>query len=53
MSAGEQLGLKQDAATTQGPVVEQHHVEVIPENERHGRPRDQFTLWPCSATRAS
>ena len=36
MSAGEQLGLKQDAAATQGPVVEQHHVEVIPENERHG-----------------
>ena len=45
MSAGEQLGLKQDAAATQGSVVEQHHVEVIPENERHGRPRDQFTLW--------
>src|SRR5208337_641312 len=33
------------AATTQGPVVERHHVEVIPENERYGRPRDQFTLW--------
>ena len=45
MSAGEQLGLKHDAAATQGPVVEQHHVEVIPENERQGRPRDQFTLW--------
>jgi purine-cytosine permease-like protein len=45
MSAGEQLGLKQDAAATQGPVVEQRHVEIIPENERHGRPRDQFTLW--------
>src|SRR5580693_3623265 len=45
MSAGEQLGLKQDAAAAQGPVVEQHHVEVIPENERQGRPRDQFTLW--------
>ena len=45
MSAGEQLGLKQGAATTQGPVVERHHVEVIPENERYGRPRDQFTLW--------
>jgi NCS1 family nucleobase:cation symporter-1 len=25
--------------------VEQHHVEVIPAAERHGRPRDQFTLW--------
>ncbi len=45
MSAGEQLGLKQDAPATQGPVVEQRHVEVVPENERHGRPRDQFTLW--------
>lgn len=45
MSAGEQLGLKHDAAATQGPLVEQHHVEVIPENERPGRPRDQFTLW--------
>ena len=45
MSAGEQLGLKHDAEATQGSVVEQHHVEVIPETERHGRPRDQFTLW--------
>jgi nucleobase:cation symporter-1, NCS1 family len=45
MSAGEQLGLKQDAAATQGSVVEQHHVEVIPDADRHGRPRDQFTLW--------
>ena len=43
--SGSGLGLKQDAAATQGPVVEQRHVEVIPENARHGRPRDQFTLW--------
>ena len=45
MSAGEQLGLKRDAAASQGSVVEQHHVEVIPDADRHGRPRDQFTLW--------
>ncbi len=48
MSAGEQLsasGLKQGTAATQGPVVEQHHVEIIPDADRHGRPRDQFTLW--------
>src|SRR5947207_12920813 len=47
MSAGEQLSagnLTNDTAATQG-VVEQHHVEIIPESDRHGRPRDQFTLW--------
>jgi NCS1 family nucleobase:cation symporter-1 len=48
MSAGERLsagGLRQDAERTQGGVVEQHHVDVIPESDRHGKPRDQFTLW--------
>jgi NCS1 family nucleobase:cation symporter-1 len=25
--------------------VESHTIEPIPENERHGRPRDLFTLW--------
>jgi nucleobase:cation symporter-1, NCS1 family len=48
MSAGEQLStssLKQDAERTQGGLVEQYHVDVIPESARHGRPRDQFTLW--------
>jgi NCS1 family nucleobase:cation symporter-1 len=48
MSAGEQLStssLKQDAEQTQGGLVEQHHIDVIPESARHGRPRDQFTLW--------
>jgi NCS1 family nucleobase:cation symporter-1 len=48
MSAGEQLstsGLKQDTGHTHGAVVEQHHVDVIPESDRYGRPRDQFTLW--------
>jgi NCS1 family nucleobase:cation symporter-1 len=25
--------------------LEQHSIEPIPESERHGRPRDQFTLW--------
>ena len=46
MSAGEQLsaGNLTDTVATQG-VVEQHHVEIIPESDRHGRPRDQFTLW--------
>jgi len=33
-----------DTTAMQG-VVEQHHVEIIPESNRHGRPRDQFTLW--------
>ena len=45
MESGEQLGLKQDAETTQGPVVEQHHVEVIPKTNGTGRPSDEFTLW--------
>jgi NCS1 family nucleobase:cation symporter-1 len=48
MSAGEQLStgsLVQDADQTRGTVLEQHHVDVIPESARHGRPRDQFTLW--------
>jgi NCS1 family nucleobase:cation symporter-1 len=27
------------------PIIEQHSVEPIPESERHGRVRDQFTLW--------
>jgi hypothetical protein len=47
MSAGEQLSagnLTDNTTATQG-VVEQHHVEAIPESDRHGRPRDQFTLW--------
>ena len=47
MSAGEQLGagsVIEDEAV-RGGLVEQHHVAVIPESDRHGRPRDQFTLW--------
>jgi NCS1 family nucleobase:cation symporter-1 len=28
-----------------GGLVEQHHVAVIPESDREGKPRDQFTLW--------
>src|SRR5581483_7502852 len=44
MSAGEQI-VTNDAEATQGAVIEQHHVEIIPESDRHGRPRDQFTLW--------
>jgi NCS1 family nucleobase:cation symporter-1 len=35
--------LKEHAAVPSA--VEQHHVEIIPEAERRGRPRDQFTLW--------
>lgn len=26
-------------------VIESHHIDIIPETERTGRPRDQFTLW--------
>jgi len=26
-------------------LLETHHIDIIPENERRGRPRDQFTLW--------
>ena len=47
MSAGEQLSagnLSTDEATPAG-LVEQHHIGVIPESDRHGKPRDQFTLW--------
>jgi len=25
--------------------VERRTIDVIPDAERHGRPRDQFTLW--------
>lgn len=25
--------------------IEHHHIDVVPERDRHGRPRDQFTLW--------
>ena len=48
MSAGEQLGagnLTEDVDATPAGLVEQHHIGVIPESDRHGRPRDQFTLW--------
>ena len=48
MSAGEQLGagnLTEDADATPAGLIEQHHIEPIPESDRHGRPRDQFTLW--------
>jgi len=47
MSAGEQPGagnVIEDEAV-RGGLAEQHHVAIIPESERHGRPRDQFTLW--------
>jgi Permease for cytosine/purines, uracil, thiamine, allantoin len=48
MSAGEQLSAgnlaTEDEATPAG-LVEQHHIGVIPDADRHGRPRDQFTLW--------
>src|SRR5579859_2678418 len=37
--------LKENVAVPSATVVEQHHVEVIPEAERRGRPRYQFTLW--------
>ncbi len=33
------------AAQRAKPLVESHHIDVIPESERTGRPRDQFTLW--------
>lgn len=26
-------------------LIETHHIDIIPENERYGHPRDQFTLW--------
>jgi nucleobase:cation symporter-1, NCS1 family len=48
MSAGEQLGagnLTEDTEATPAGLVEQNHIGVIPESERGGRPRDQFTLW--------
>lgn len=25
--------------------LETHHIDIIPTTERHGKPRDQFTLW--------
>ena len=53
MSAGEQSSagnLTKDAEATQESVVEQHHVDNIPENARHGLPRDQFTLWFAANT---
>ena len=47
MSAGEQLGAGKliENEAVRGGLVEQHHVAVIPDADRHGRPRDQFTLW--------
>lgn len=35
-------------STNSGRVVEQHSIEHIPEAERHGRPRNLFTLWFAS-----
>jgi hypothetical protein len=48
MSAG---NLTEDAEVTLAGVIEQHHVEVIPEADRHDRPRDQLTgrAWRRSA----
>jgi nucleobase:cation symporter-1, NCS1 family len=37
--------LTEGVDATPAGLVEQNHVEPIPESERHGRPRDQFTLW--------
>ena len=47
MSAGEQLGAGKviEDEAIRGGLVEQHHVAVIPEADRQGKPRDQFTLW--------
>lgn len=25
--------------------IESHHIDIIPDSDRYGRPRDQFTLW--------
>ena len=33
---------------TSGQIVEQHSIEQIPEDERHGRPWNLFTLWFAS-----
>jgi NCS1 family nucleobase:cation symporter-1 len=33
------------AVKTRASTLEQHSIEPIPETDRHGRPRDQFTLW--------
>src|SRR3981081_2097926 len=33
-----------DATGTKTPVIESHHIDVIPAGDRTGRPRDQFTL---------
>jgi NCS1 family nucleobase:cation symporter-1 len=33
---------------TSGQLVEQHSIEQIPEDERHGRPWNLFTLWFAS-----
>jgi len=30
---------------TQVGVVEQRGIELVPENERHGKPRDLFFMW--------
>src|SRR5689334_1203973 len=45
--SGEQLGAGKviEDEAVRGGLVEQHHVAVIPESDRQGRPRDQFTLW--------
>jgi len=38
-------GVTEHADTPPGTLVERHHIDVIPEEDRQGRPRDQFTLW--------
>jgi NCS1 family nucleobase:cation symporter-1 len=47
MSAGEPSPGRTGQAAPDSPAVliEQHHVDIIPASARHGRPRDQFTLW--------
>jgi NCS1 family nucleobase:cation symporter-1 len=37
--------LAEHADAPSGTVVERHHIEIIPAEDRQGRPRDQFTLW--------
>ena len=32
-------------STTQPGAIEYHHIDYIPKAERHGKVRDQFTLW--------
>jgi NCS1 family nucleobase:cation symporter-1 len=37
--------MSQDSAAEHAAALERHTIDIIPLTERHGKPRDLFTIW--------